>query len=116
MMQLTTAVVKSKVARRILLLFVACALLPVTVLAVLSFYQVSAQLREQSLKQLQHSSKTEGMAIFHNLEMADTDLQLLVSQTEDSTKEKANEVLEKHFLRVSLDAPGSLQSYAVLGN
>ncbi|ABF40181.1 metal dependent phosphohydrolase [Candidatus Koribacter versatilis Ellin345] len=114
-MQFTTAVVKSKVARRILLLFIGCALLPVTVLAVLSFYQVSSQLREQSLKQLQHSSKSEGMAIFHNLEMADTDLQLLVSEAEPSSKLSASDLLAKHFLRVGAFGP-SREAQAVLGN
>ncbi len=50
----------SKVARRIVLLFISCALLPVTLLAILSYYEVSSQLREQSQKELTQASKRQG--------------------------------------------------------
>lgn len=47
-MRIDTTFLRSKVARRIFALFVLCALLPIAVLAVLSFRQVSNQLSQQN--------------------------------------------------------------------
>ena len=52
-MKLDMTFLRSKVARRVFLLFVVCAMLPIFVLALISFRQVTEQLREQSRKQLQ---------------------------------------------------------------
>ena len=52
---------RSKVARRIFVLFVCCALLPILALAFISFESVSRQLADQSRRQLQRASKAEGM-------------------------------------------------------
>jgi HD-GYP domain-containing protein (c-di-GMP phosphodiesterase class II) len=101
-MQLNEKTFRSKVARRIFALFIAGAFLPISVLAVLSFYQVSSQLREQGLKQLSHASKTAAMTIFHNLEIADTDLQLLAAEKGRYNKAEATEVLSRHFQIVTV--------------
>lgn len=79
-MKLPATFLRSKVARRIVLLFVSCALLPVTVLAVVSFYEVSSQLREESQKRLTQASRSQGMAIYEHLEVLDSDLQVLSNQ------------------------------------
>ena len=51
-MKVDRTFLRSKVARRIFLLFITCALLPVTILAILSFQHVTRQLREQSEERL----------------------------------------------------------------
>jgi putative nucleotidyltransferase with HDIG domain len=76
-MQMAAKFLHSKVARRIVLLFFSCALLPVTILAVVSYRQVSSQLREQSQKHLLRRSKEEGMAIYARLRTLEAELQML---------------------------------------
>ncbi len=60
-------VLTSRVARRTFVLFVSCALLPVSVLAILAFRQVTAELREQSQRQLQQASKAVAMNLLQRL-------------------------------------------------
>ena len=56
-MKLETSFLRSKVAKRVFFLFVACALLPITALAVITYLNMGSQLREQSeLELLQVSS------------------------------------------------------------
>jgi putative nucleotidyltransferase with HDIG domain len=68
---------RSRVARRIFLLFVSCALLPIAILAVVSFYQVSAQLHRESDEQLAQINKSVAMAIYQRLQMASAEMQVL---------------------------------------
>src|SRR5882757_6594374 len=76
MVILKTKFLRSRVARRIFALFVACALVPVTVLTILSFLQVSRQLRSQNRRQLQQGAKSVGLAIYERLTILDSDLQV----------------------------------------
>jgi signal transduction histidine kinase len=57
----------SRVARRTFVLFVTCALLPVSVLAILAFRQVTSELHEQSQRQLQQASKGVAMNLLQRL-------------------------------------------------
>jgi putative nucleotidyltransferase with HDIG domain len=75
-MAMQTTFLHSIVARRIFLLFVGCALIPVIILAVISFYQVSNQLDNESQKQLQQATRAEGLAIYERLTMLDDELQV----------------------------------------
>ena len=56
-MRIETTFLRSKVAIRIFFLFVCCALLPVIVLAILSYSQVTKQLNEQARKRLKQQAK-----------------------------------------------------------
>jgi len=76
-MKWSTTFLRSKVARRVFLLFVSCALLPITILAAMSFYQVSTQLHEQSRHQLMSMSESQGMLVDERLQSIETDLQLM---------------------------------------
>lgn len=71
---------RSKAARRIFVMFVACALLPITVLAVISFTQVTQQLREQSRAQLRQASKAHGMSIFDRLKALEAEMVVIASK------------------------------------
>jgi len=58
---------RRKVARRILMLFFVCALLPITLLAIISFNHVTKQLRGQSQRRLQQASKAAALSIYERL-------------------------------------------------
>jgi HAMP domain-containing protein len=59
---------RNRVARRILLLFVACALVPTAALSVIAYRHVSRQLLEETHLRLRQASKTAGMEILQNLQ------------------------------------------------
>src|SRR5436309_2821070 len=92
----------SKVARRIVLLFVSCALLPVTILAIVSYYEVSSQLRQQSQKELTQASKRQGMAVYERLEMLDSELQVLLAIQKEQHKLGSDRALPGHFRGLGL--------------
>ena len=73
---LKTTFLRSRVARRIFALFVACALVPMAVFTTLSFVEVSHQLRSQNQRQLQQAAKSLGLAIYERLTILDADLQV----------------------------------------
>ena len=66
-MKIDKTFLRSKVARRIFLLFISCALLPITVLAVLSFRHVTRQLNKQSQERLEQAAKAMSMNLFERL-------------------------------------------------
>lgn len=74
MIQADTSFLRSKFARRIFLLFILSAIVPVTLVAFLSYTHVATQLREQSYQQSQLTSKSLGMEIFRRLTLAQDDL------------------------------------------
>lgn len=78
-MKFDTTFLRSKVARRMFMLFVFCALLPLTALAMISFSHVSKQLHAQSLKRLHHQSKAVGMTIYERLLFLEGDLKMIAS-------------------------------------
>jgi len=71
---------RSRLARRVLLLFFASALAPVTLIGVLSFLQVAGNLREQSQRRIQQQAKASGMGIVERLLLLQADLDLAASQ------------------------------------
>ena len=76
-MRLDYNFLRSKFARRILILFVACALLPITVLALVSFAQVTQQLNIQSHRRLRQASKAQGMAIYERLLLREAEMKAI---------------------------------------
>ncbi len=57
----------TRVGRRMLLLFLACALLPLTVLAALGYHHVAADILERTRLQLRADSKSAGMLLIDRL-------------------------------------------------
>jgi hypothetical protein len=70
---------RSKIARRIFVLFILCALIPLSALAYLSFSQVTKELYHQANNRLHQTSKASGMFIFEHLSYLDADLEMLGS-------------------------------------
>jgi len=59
---------KSKVGRRLLLLFISCAIVPLVITLFLSFSHVTDQLYQQSEARLRHESKSVGLAVLRDLQ------------------------------------------------
>ncbi|HEY3381967.1 MAG TPA: HD domain-containing phosphohydrolase [Vicinamibacterales bacterium] len=68
---------RSRVARRMFLLFVGCALLPVGVLALFSFLDVRSHLTNLSEGRLHQASKSAGMTIVERISSLEPDLDLI---------------------------------------
>ena len=94
-MQTGISIFKSKVAKRIFLLFLVCAMLPIAILSYVSFTQVSSQLREQSLVRLQSLAKTHGLSILERFVFLETNLDLFGHNSqawlEDDGEQKLND-------------------------
>ena len=73
-MTLSRTPLQSRFGRRLLLLFVGCALVPILVLAALSYRHVARQLRMQSEMRLHQADKALGLAIFERLLLLDATL------------------------------------------
>ncbi len=67
----------SRVARRIFLLFIVCALVPITVLAVYSFSRVSSQLYEHGEERLHDAVRATGQGIAERLLLLEAELRFL---------------------------------------
>ena len=78
-MKFDTAFLRSKVARRIFVLFVCCALLPITALAILSFTHVTKEFNEQNQRRLHQETKAVGMAIFERLTFLEMEMRIAAS-------------------------------------
>ena len=68
---------QSKVARRIVVLFVLCALVPVVCLAVVAWRQVTSELRQATRQRLHQTAKSIGIEILDQLRRAESDLILI---------------------------------------
>jgi len=66
-MKIELTFLRSKVARRTFLLFIISSVIPVTLLTLLSFWQVNNVLSKQQHEQLRHTSKQYGMAVLERL-------------------------------------------------
>ena len=66
-MKIEMIFLRSKVARRTFLLFIISSVIPVTLLTLLSFWQVNDLLSKQQHEQLRYTSKQYGMAVLERL-------------------------------------------------
>jgi len=108
-MKFEVTFLRSKVARRIFFLFVACALIPIAALAILSFVWVTNQLKERSQVRLKQESKNIGMGILERLwsiqgemDMVASNLNASSSQIHSRSSQEFNEYLKERFKGVIL--------------
>ncbi len=85
-MKFNKKVFQSKIARRIFLMFVTCALLPVFCFSIVAYGNVTKQLHEESYKRLQRSVKGYGMSIYEKLLFLETELKLFASSLSKASK------------------------------
>ncbi len=78
-MRIDTTFLRSKVARRVFILFICCALLPVTVLSLVSFSHITKQLTDQSKIKLHQMSKDIGMYSYERLLFIEAELKKIAS-------------------------------------
>jgi putative nucleotidyltransferase with HDIG domain len=78
-MNYSRAFFRSKVARRMSILFIICALFPIAILALLSFRNVTNQLFQQSQSRLHQANKLISMAIFERLLFLEAELMRVAS-------------------------------------
>ena len=71
------SILRGTVAKRILGLFLLCALLPIGSLAVLSLWEMSGSLKEQTDRRLHHASKNVNMVVLQSLYSLQTELEVL---------------------------------------
>lgn len=79
-MKFETTFLRSRVAIRIFVLFVCCALLPIAVLGILSYSHVTKQLNEQAEKRLQQASKDVGRSVAERLYSLEGEIKAVASK------------------------------------
>jgi len=93
---------KSRVGRRLLLLFVSCAVVPLVVALYLSFSHVTDQLYEQSENRLQHDSKAVGMAVLRELLSLSSEVERVAAEAGDATPHSLDPARERDGRSVPL--------------
>ncbi len=78
-MKVERSFLKSRVGYRILLLFIACALVPMAVLETISFIQVSSQLDEMAKNRLHDTALAESSSILERMKVVDGDMEFMVT-------------------------------------
>ena len=81
-----TSFLKSKIARRILLLFLSCALLPIVMLSYVSFKTISHELNQRARKELRQKCKAAGLDIYNNLLIIESKLNMISVNVEIEDK------------------------------
>jgi signal transduction histidine kinase len=71
---------QTRVARRIFLLFIICAILPIMGMAAASYFQVSRQLEDQHVERLRQQSRTVGMSIYERLLFLKTEMEVVAGR------------------------------------
>jgi putative nucleotidyltransferase with HDIG domain len=79
-MKLEISFLRSKVAQRIFILFICCSLLPITILTILFYSNVTKQLGEQSKRQLNEMSKNIGMDMYERLLFLEAEMHIVASR------------------------------------
>jgi len=78
-MKLEIKTFRTRVARRIFILFMICSFLPVSTLVIVSYMNVRNQLHEQSRERLRQENKAIAYSIYERLILARSELRLLAS-------------------------------------
>jgi putative nucleotidyltransferase with HDIG domain len=87
-MDIDSTFLRSRLARRVFLLFVCCAVLPIGALFIQSYGQVTSQLHDQSYRRLQQMSKALGMASYERLLLVDSQMRMIASDMEEEGSAK----------------------------
>jgi putative nucleotidyltransferase with HDIG domain len=108
-MKIDKVFLKSKIGKRIFVLFILCALIPITLLVILSYTHVAKQISDQSRKRLNQTNKAVGMAVVERLSLLESQLKILalyyksVPETAiNSAQSYYTKDLEKRFESISI--------------
>jgi len=100
---------KSKFARRILAIFVACTILPLLAISVVAYQQITADLKDQTLFRLKQITKSISMSVYERLLFLEAEIQLIGSQLE---RDGFDEYFER-FLSVDKSEFNQFEAMAV---
>jgi len=107
--RLTFKAFQTRVARRIFLLFILSAIIPVSALALVSYLHVKGQLLDQAQMQLKQESKSISVSLYERLWLINAELSMLASAVNSEQKgspisfaEDPPEGLKEKFTSVSL--------------
>ena len=78
-MKLELTFLRSKVAQRIFFLFISCALLPISIMAVVSLTSMTKELRDQSRERLRQTSHNMSQGIYERFELLNDDMKVIAS-------------------------------------
>ncbi len=116
-MTIDMSFLRTRVARRIFMLFILCALVPISGLTALSYFQVSGQLKKQSMDRLQNAVKAHGMSIYERFLFLEAHLRLVATAGHGGMvdQQRIKTVLGSHGSRgfgaiVRIDSDGSRHS------
>ena len=97
-MKFGTSLLRSKVSRRLFVLFVFSGLFPIALFALLSFGYVNQQLVSYAKREIHQDSKAVGMEILGRLSTAEAELKQLTPETDEySSKFSELIALEKEI-------------------
>lgn len=108
-MKPSISILRGVVARRILGLFILCALLPIGSLAVLSLWEMSGTLQREADQRMRQSNKNVGMSIFEGLYSLQVELEALALSADGPMRTfsgrpgyAVSPVRDRHFLGITL--------------
>jgi len=88
--------IKRKVARRIFVQFVLCALVPILAVAVVSFFQVRSELERQGENRLHEATRSLGVSIYDRLGNVENDLKVLSLEFRPQSGDRVREIGQKY--------------------
>ncbi|MBN2297864.1 MAG: HD domain-containing protein [Deltaproteobacteria bacterium] len=108
-MKTTNIVLRSRLARRIFILFIICAIAPMTIFALISFMQVNRQIEANIKENLRSQASSLGTLIIDRIVLVDMEMEMLVKNLDedfslqwDIDERSRNESLHRHYLWLSL--------------
>jgi len=114
-MRPSLSILRGTVAKRILGLFLVCALLPIGSLAVLSLWEMTGNLKEQTDRRLHQASKNVNTGILQGLHSLKGELEVLslspeglLKQSSGAPGETTLSTLNQHFLGLTLFREGGM--------
>jgi diguanylate cyclase (GGDEF)-like protein len=110
---LAPAPLQSRFGRRLLLLFVGCAVLPVVVVAAVSYGHITRELRSQSERRLQQANAAMGLALYERLLLLDATLKSLPPRVVFERDRERGEPDERRLLTMGLDLLASRRFLAL---
>jgi diguanylate cyclase (GGDEF)-like protein len=100
MMKFDRKILYSKVARRIFMLFILCALLPTVTLAIVSYSLVMKQLNTQTQVRLHQTSKETALAIYERMIFLEAQMNIVAAKVRAGSgpsSEELNQVFNSYF-------------------
>ena len=115
-MRVDITFLRSKVARRIFVLFVCCALVPILVLSFISFQSVSRELNGLSQRQLRQASKAEGMEEYQRLRNLEAEMEIVALHLLQGASPAIEETFAAHFTAAARFRPAAPSQHVILGH